>query len=58
MPCCSMLDVYFLMQLDSKIFQDSRFDQSFDKETGYYTRSMVVVPRMHMQKLAEVFFTL
>mmetsp|Transcript_43251 Transcript_43251/g.100920 ORF Transcript_43251/g.100920 Transcript_43251/m.100920 type:complete len:447 (+) Transcript_43251:44-1384(+) len=25
-------------------YQDSRFDQSFDKETGYYTRSMVVVP--------------
>ena len=25
-------------------YQDSRFDQSFDKETGYHTRSMIVVP--------------
>ena len=25
-------------------YQDSRFDQSFDQETGYHTRSMIVVP--------------
>ncbi|CAJ1431746.1 unnamed protein product [Effrenium voratum] len=25
-------------------YQDNRFDQSFDTATGYYTRSMVVVP--------------
>eukprot|EP00397_Hematodinium_sp_SG-2012_P013021 GEMP01013210.1.p1 GENE.GEMP01013210.1~~GEMP01013210.1.p1 ORF type:complete len:527 (+),score=113.41 GEMP01013210.1:547-2127(+) len=25
-------------------YQDSRFDQKFDKMTGYYTKSMIVVP--------------
>eukprot|EP00931_Biecheleriopsis_adriatica_P074244 TRINITY_DN48348_c0_g1_i1.p1 TRINITY_DN48348_c0_g1~~TRINITY_DN48348_c0_g1_i1.p1 ORF type:complete len:470 (-),score=101.96 TRINITY_DN48348_c0_g1_i1:92-1501(-) len=25
-------------------YQDSRFDKSFDAKTGYYTRSMIVVP--------------
>jgi adenylate cyclase len=31
-------------------YQDPRFDQSFDKMTGYYTRCMIVVPILDFEK--------
>merc|ERR1719460_530901 len=33
-------------------YKDARFDQSFDKMTGYYTRCMIVVPILDFEKQA------